>query len=99
MQTIPVLNDSAADFFREQLGDDIQLIPCTTAVGEMVWVCNVLSVLDCIDRKSTKAEYYPANYPLQHLANGVKFALEIVLISSQVEPHRLFRVRGDRLKL
>ena len=99
MQTIPVLTDSAADFFLQQLRDDIQLIPCTTAMGASLWVCNVLTVLDCLDYNNTRAEYYPADYPLKHLANHLKLAFEIVLVSSQVGSHRLFRLRADPLKL
>lgn len=99
LDAVPILTDAAANAFKSRLNDEIQLIPCTSSEGQLLWIANVLQAIDCIDREFSRAEYYPINYPLRHLAGGVKTAFELCLTSQKVEGHELFRVKGDNLKL
>jgi len=99
MDIIPILTEKAADVFTEELGDYVQLLACNPVDGKALWVANILSVIDCLDRAHSKAEFYPPNYPLRHLANKVKIAFELVLDESKALSHKVFRVKDDELKL
>ena len=99
MDAIPIVNEIAAPVFEEVLGTDVQLIECEPVNGQSLWVANVLSVLDCLDRAHTKAEYYPTNYPLRHLSNCVSIAFELAILQSVTAGHPVFRIREDNAKL
>ena len=96
---IPIVNEIAAPVFEEVLGTDVQLIECAPVNEQSLWVANILSVLDCLDRAHTKAEYYPTNYPLKHLSNCVNIAFELVIRRSVTTGHPVFRIKEDNVKL
>jgi hypothetical protein len=99
MDVIPVVTTPAADVLSDRLESNIQLIPCCEIDGQALWVVNILTMLDCLNRSLSHAEYYPATYPLPHLASCVKSAMELVIEPSIVASYQMFRIKGDELKL
>ena len=99
LETIPVFNESGAKLIRKQLLNSIQLLPCITDDGIPVWLGNTLHVVDCLDAESSKAEFYPANYPLSHLSNCVKTAFCLSCFETAIAGLMVFRAERDPLKL
>lgn len=99
LDSVPILNAAAAEFFSENLSGQIQLISARSETADSLWVCNILNMLDCIDQDRTKAEYYPDNYPLVHLRGKIKTAFRINLLKDRVGLCPVFRLNLNPIPL
>ena len=99
LDAIPLFDEYGALLIREHFSDSFQLISCKTDDGQSLWLGNSLFMIDCIDRAKSKAEYYPTNYPINHLSDCVKTAFTLSLKKHAVADVSVFRAIGDPLKL
>lgn len=94
---VPVASPAFAQVIREVADSEVQLVPCVSPSGTVMYILNLLASVDCIDRSESSILYQERDDKYTgKKAGDIQVVMQLVIDKKRTGDHRIFRLAGYR---
>lgn len=97
--SIPLASEKCLRLIQELAGPSIEVIPVDLQDGGKMFVVNILSCVDCLDRQQSRIEYFPSGFPDQRKAHKPRMIVDLRIDKKLVQGEHIFRIKDWELPI